>query len=406
MLRNHGPTSTSILELELERMSNRSDEHAGKGATIALCHEWLRFRHGSEKTFEQMAKVFPDADIFSLTYNPKAGLDFPGRQVNTTFLDRIAPLKDRHAVQLPMMPLAWRYATRKRYDLVVSSSHACAKGFWPGRSALHLCYCYTPMRYVWLSDLDRRRRPNPISRIGERAFRWWDLHSVGWVDQFAAISNEVARRIDCYYSRPARVIYPPVATDFYTPGDPSEKKDFVLVVSRLVPYKRLDLAIRSSAAVGSPLVIAGWGPQEAALRDLAGSVGARVEFITNPTDLMLRDLFRSARLTVFPAEEDFGIVAVESQACGTPVVALGRGGSLETVVDGVTGVHISEQTTEDLVDGIKVVYDTDMNPEDCRSNAQRFSTENFQRQFKEWVESAAAEAGIDLSLAGEETPAH
>ncbi|HEX2150277.1 MAG TPA: glycosyltransferase [Actinomycetota bacterium] len=348
-----------------------------------------------------MAEVFPQADLYSLTMNPESGLDFGGRQVTTTFLDRIAPLKDRHALQLPMMPLAWRYATRRRYDVVVSSSHACAKGFWPGRSALHLCYCYTPMRYVWLSDLDRRKRPDPITRAGEKVLRAWDLRSVGWVDEFAGISNEVVKRIERYYHRPARLIFPPVDTDFYTPGDPSDKKDFALAVSRLVPYKRLDLAIRACAAVGSPLVIAGWGPQEVQLRELAAEVRAQVEFVTNPTDEMLRDLYRTARVSLFPAEEDFGIVAVESQACGTPVVALGRAGSLDTVVDGVTGAHIAEQTVGEMVAGIKRVFDGQMSAADCRSNAERFSAANFRTEFGEWVSSAAARAGFDLRFNGE-----
>ncbi|MEX2553221.1 MAG: glycosyltransferase [Actinomycetota bacterium] len=297
------------------------------------------------------------------------------------------------------MPVAWRYASRRSYDVVVSSSHACAKGFWPGRRALHLCYCYTPMRYVWLSSLDRRREPDPITLLGERVLRSWDLRSVEWVDEFAAISNAVRNRIEYIYHRPSRVIHPPVDTDFYTPGDSSERRDFAVAVSRLVPYKRLDLAVRACRAMNMPLKVAGWGPEEAALRSLAGSIGADVEFITAPTDEMLRDLFRSARLSLFPAEEDFGIVAVESQACGTPVVALGRGGSLDTVVDGETGVHVAEQTAEDMAEGIKAVLDGSMLPESCRRNAERFSTATFRREFGDWVQAAAAKAGIELSSA-------
>jgi glycosyltransferase involved in cell wall biosynthesis len=365
--------------------------------TIALCHEWLRFRHGSEKTFEQMAQVFPQADLYSLTFNRASGLTFGGRQITTTFLDRIPLLQNRHALQLPMMPLAWRYASRHSYDVVVSSSHACAKGFWPGREALHLCYCYTPMRYVWLSNLDRRRKPDPITFLGQRVLRSWDLYSTRWVDEFAAISNAVKGRIEHIYHRPARVIYPPVDTDFYTPGDASAKKDIAIAVSRLVPYKRLDLAIRACRTLGIPLTIAGWGPQEGALRQLAQSLGAEVEFITYPTDQMLRELFRSARLSLFPAEEDFGIVAVESQACGTPVVALGRGGSLDTVVDRVTGVHVVEQTAEDLAAGMQAVLDGSMLVETCRHNAERFSIASFQREFRDWVHVAAARAGIELA---------
>ena len=373
---------------------------AGPEPSLALCHEWLRYPHGSEKTFMQMARVFPAADLYALTMSAPGGLDFGGRRVATTFLDRIPPLRDRHALQLPLMPLAWRYATRRRYQVVVTSSHACAKGFRPGRRALHLCYCYTPMRYVWTPDLDRRKRANPLTRVGEAALKRWDLKSVGWVDEFAAISHYVKARIERFYSRPARVIYPPVDTDFYTPGDPSNRRDFAVAVARLVPYKRMDLAIRACRDTGVPLRIAGWGPQEAELRDLAENIGADVRFVTNPTDEQLRELYRSARVCLFPAEEDFGIVPVEAQACGTPVVALGRGGSLETVADGITGAHIAAQTAEDLAAGMQAVFDAGISAEACRQNAERFSQATFHQQFAAWVCSAAEAAGIDLRANG------
>ncbi|HEX2178618.1 MAG TPA: glycosyltransferase [Actinomycetota bacterium] len=362
------------------------------GHRIALAHEWLRFRHGSEKTFEQMARVFPDADLYALTMNPDSGLDFGGRRVRTTALDRVGPLRDRHALQLPLMPLAWRYATRAEYDVVVTSSHACAKGFRPGRTALHLCYCYTPMRYVWLADLDRRKDPDPVTRLGQRIFRAWDLRSAGWVDEFAAISNEVRERIERIYQRPARVIFPPVDTGFYTPGEGAAQGEFALAVSRLVPYKRLDLAIRACHRLRIPLKVAGWGPQEAALGALAAELGAEVEFFTSPSDEQLRELYRAAQVCLFPAEEDFGIVAVEAQACGTPVVALGRGGSLDTVVDRVTGVHIPDQSTEALTAGIRTALELRVDPQACRAHAERFSEGNFRRAFEGWVTGAAAGA--------------
>lgn len=360
-------------------------QDTGTAAEIALCHEWLRYRHGSEKTFEQMASVFPEADLYSLTWNRGAGLEFGGREVKTTFLDRVAPLRNRHALQLPLMPLAWRLASRRSYDVVVTSSHACDKGFWPGRRALHLCYCYTPMRYVWLADMDRRKKSGPLTRAGQRAFRAWDLHSVEWVDDFAAISNEVKDRIERIYHREARVIFPPVDTGFYTPGDTSERADCAVAVSRLVPYKRLDLAIRACHELRIPLTVAGWGPQEAELRRLAGELGADVKFVIDPGDQTLRDLYRTARVCLFPAEEDFGIVAVEAQACGTPVVALGRGGSLDTVIDGVTGAYIAEQSTEELTAGVKTVLEGGLSAAACRTSAERFSADRFRREFHDWV---------------------
>jgi glycosyltransferase involved in cell wall biosynthesis len=361
---------------------------------MALCHEWLHDRHGSEKTFEQMAKTFPDADLYALTFNPSSGMGFDGRSVATTFLDRAGPLRSRRALLLPLMPLAWRLASRQPYDVVVSSSHACAKGFWPGRRALHLCYCYTPMRYVWLPELDRRRRSGPVSTLGRKVLRRWDLESVKWVDDFAVISTAVKERVERIYSRPARVIHPPVDTEFYTPGSDADRKDFAVAVSRFVPYKRLDLAVRACRVAGLPLVVAGAGPEEAALRELARDLGAEVEFAIDPADEAIRDLFRSARVCLFPAEEDFGIVAVESQACGTPVVALGRGGSLDTVMHGLTGVHVAEQSVHELTAGIDAVVQGGFSPQDCRGNAERFSIHRFRQELRDWVAGRAAEAGL------------
>jgi glycosyltransferase involved in cell wall biosynthesis len=380
------------------RISTENDDSdPGSAPRMAVCHEWLNARHGSEKTFEQIAKTFPEADLFALTFNPSAGLDFESRPIARTFLDRTGPLKSRRQLVLPLMPLAWRLASREPYDIVVSSSHACAKGFWPGRRALHLCYCYTPMRYVWLPELDRRRRSGVLTGFGRAAMRQWDLRSLEWVDSFAAISNEVRARVERFYSRSARVIHPPVDTAFYTPGDGGANNDLAVAVSRFIPYKRLDLAIRACRQVGLKLVLAGAGPQEAALRDMASELKAEVEFSIDPTDETIRNLYRSAKVCLFPAEEDFGIVAVEAQACGTPVVALGRGGSLDTVVDGVTGVHIAEQSVGDLIAGIEAVLGGDLSPEHCRRHAERFAVPRFRRELRDWVAEEAAEAGWELA---------
>jgi glycosyltransferase involved in cell wall biosynthesis len=357
---------------------------------IALCHEWLSGRSGSEKTFEIMAQEFPRADLFSLTWNRSANFDFGGRSVKTTALDRIAPLRGRMALQLPLMPLAWRYASRREYDVVVTSSHACSKGFYPGRQAIHLCYCYTPMRYLWLSDIDIRiRRGDRLTAPVSSALKSWDRRSAGWVDEFAGISHAVKDRIEDVYSRPARVIHPPVATDFYTPGEDAGREDFVLAVSRMVPYKRLELAIRAAGIAGIRLVIAGTGPQERQLRQIAEDLSHPVEFVISPDDAALRELYRTARAVIFPPEEDFGIVPVEAQACGTPVVALGRGGTLDTVVDGVTGVLAPEQSAESFADGLKKVLDGSIRSADCVANAGRFSQSQFRKNFRNWVEQAA-----------------
>lgn len=336
-----------------------------------------------------MAQEFPGADLYALTWNRSASFSLGAREVTTTFLDRIGFLRGRNALQLPFMPLAWRWASRRHYDVVVTSSHACSKGFWPGRHSLHLCYCYTPMRYLWMAGIDIRHRGAGLTAPVSRALKYWDKNAAGWVDEFAAISHAVQERIRQVYSRTARVIHPPVATEFYTPDTGVSRRDFVLAVSRMVPYKRLDLAIQASRLAGIPLVIAGSGPQERQLRALAGSLQHRVEFVISPDDATLRHLYRSCRALIFPPEEDFGMVPVEAQACGTPVVALGKGGTLDTVVHGSTGVLIEKQDAQLFANGLATVLCGRFSAERCRDNAGQFSTLRFREIFREWVMEAA-----------------
>lgn len=370
-------------------------------AAVALCHEWLEQRTGSEKTFEAIAEAFPEADLFALTRDPSVPFQLGGRTPATTLVDRLTPLRGRRQLQLPLMPLAWRYATRRRYDVVVTSSHACAKGFRPGRNALHLCYCYTPMRYVWLTDVDRRIRggavPARATALPLAALREWDRRSAAWVDEFAAISRSVKTRVERFYGRPARVIHPPVDTGYFTPGPEEERGSFLLAVSRMVAYKRLDLAIDAAARLRVPLIVAGSGEEEGRLRSHAAAAGAAVTFVIRPDDDALRRLYRTARALVFPSVEDFGIVPVEAQACGTPVVALADGGSLDTVVDGRTGVLVEAQDAAELAKGIERVLASPPRPSACRAHAETFSRARFVVEVREWVAKAAAARGIELA---------
>jgi glycosyltransferase involved in cell wall biosynthesis len=362
---------------------------------IALCHEWLGSRRGSEKTFEAMAKALPRADLFALTRDPRASFDLGGRTPRTTFLDRPS-LRDRRQLVLPLMPLAWRCASRERYDLVVTSSHACVKGFWPGRAAVHLSYCYTPMRYVWLPEVDRRTRvAGAVTALPRVVLRQWDRRAVPWVDEFAAISSVVQSRIERFYGRPSEVIHPPVDTEFFTPSSESEgrgREDFVLAVSQMLPYKRLDLAIRACHALRQPLVVAGRGREEGHLR---------ARFVGAPDDEALRELYRSARALVFPGHEDFGIVLAEAQACGTPVVAFGEGGSRDIVLPGETGTLVPSQDVTAFRAALEATLAAPPSPADCRRNAERFGVEVFRRRFLAWVESAAARHGLTFTLAAE-----
>ena len=355
-------------------------------------------RRGSEKTFEVMARAFPSADLFAMTIDRSVPFELDGRPVHTTLLDRMGPLKNRRDLQLPLMPLAWRYATRQRYDIVLTSSHACAKGFWPGRDALHLSYCYTPMRYAWLPALDERRHRGRTTLAAERAMRRWDARAAAWVDEFAGISSAVVERIERFYGRRARLIHPPVDTTYFSPATGAGGTvDFALVVSRLVPYKRVDLAIRACHRIAMPLVIAGSGPDEARLRALSTRLGSSVRFVGSPQDDELRDLYRQADVLVFCGEEDFGIVMVEALACGTPVVALGRGGSLDIVVHGRTGALVEGEDADAMADAIASTVGADIDPTACRTQAERFSTARFLAELDGWVAGNASSRGLTVA---------
>jgi glycosyltransferase involved in cell wall biosynthesis len=352
---------------------------------VAIAHEWLSARAGSEKTFEAMACALPDADLYALSATPNVPFNFGGRRVHTSFLDK-PWIRDRRDVTLPMMPLAWRYlGARATYDMVVTSSHACVKGFRPGRDAPHLCYVHSPMRYAWLPDLDERARPTRLRGYALRAMKHWDSHSTSWVDHFACNSHAVRRRIREFYDRDATVIHPPVDTDFYTLSAGGQRQEFALVVSRLVPYKRVDLAIRACELADIPLVIAGTGPDARRLADLARRSTVEVKLVGAQPDSELRSLYRRALALVFPAEEDFGIIPVEAQACGTPVVALAKGGTLETVAHGFTGELVEEATPTLFADALTRIVARGSEPRACRMNALRFSRQRFIDDFRAWA---------------------
>lgn len=355
---------------------------------LAIAHEWVQARAGSEKTFEALAQLFPNADLFALTVNKHIDLNVGNRSIQTTALDRMPVLRSHRSVSLPLMPAAWRYATKREFDVVISSSHACSKGFRPARAAVHLCYCHTPMRYAWEADLDRRMRlPALLASPMKGALRRWDRRSARWVDSFAANSYEVRDRIRRHYGRDAVVIPPPVDTEFFTPST-QRRGEYLLAVSRWIPYKRLDLAICVAAKVHIPLVIAGEGPLGSPLRKLADKVHpGGVTFVQAPTDEDLRDLYRFALALVFPAHEDFGIIPVESQSCGTPVVGLAAGGILDSVKDGSTGVLVPNQSVEALAEGVRAAIALGDVSKACREQAAYFSRSRFEARVTDWCRS-------------------
>jgi len=306
-------------------------------------------------------------------------------------VQRLPRVKRFYRHYLPLFPTAIEQFSFDRFDLVVSVSHCCAKSIvHPGR-VRHLCYCLTPMRYAW-DQFDAYFGPDRLGRVGSRLVRpvmarlaRWDRDTAGRADRYVAISHYVAGRIRRYYNREATVVYPPVDTGFFHPGAATPER-FALVVSALVPYKRIDLAIAACRLAGVPLKIAGDGPEREVLQREAGP---DVQFLGHQSNEDIRDLYRRAAVTLLPGEEDFGIAPLEAQACGRPVVALGRGGAVETVVPGRTGFLVNDPSAAAVAEAIARAADTRFDAGEIRSHAERFGRERFVREISALVEGAS-----------------
>jgi len=348
---------------------------------VAIVHYWLLNMRGGEKVVEALCRMFPDADIFTLFYDPDSVSPvIRSHRVRASFLQ---PLRRHYRSLLPLMPIALENFDLRGYDLVISSESGPAKGVVLPSTARHVCYCHTPMRYLW--DLYPAYRAEWTRSRWKRAFipplanylRLWDFASAARVDDFIANSENVRRRIWKTYRREALVIPPPVAVEsFYS--KPSE--DYYLIVAELVPYKRVDSAIRVFANNGRRLRIAGDGPEFRALRH---SAPGNIEFCGRVTDQQLRELYARCRAFVMPAEEDFGITAIEALASGKPVIALAKGGALETVPisDPLGGILYAGATDQSLQDAIEVWdrYETQVSPQALQSYATRFSEAEFSK---------------------------
>jgi glycosyltransferase involved in cell wall biosynthesis len=352
----------------------------------AIVHEWIGSRAGSELVFEAIARCMPTAELIALSASPGVELDLGGRQLTTTSLDR-AFLRNRRSLTLPLMPLAWRLAARnKKFETVVVSHHAAAIQYARHCEAERcLAYVHTPGRYVWTPELDGRgssRLLQPARGVLQRN----DLKALAAIDSIAANSVEVARRIQRHWNREAHVIHPPVNTRFFSAiaeTKPGPEQGYILGVSRFIPYKRLDLVIDTGEQLGMPVVIAGAGPGEGELRAHAERRRIPVSFRIHPTDSELRDLYRNAACLVFPVHEDFGIVPVEAQAAGTPVVGIRAGGVLETVDHGSTGVLVADLTASALAQGVR--DSAGISAEACRRWAAQFSSERFEAEVIDWI---------------------
>jgi glycosyltransferase involved in cell wall biosynthesis len=368
---------------------------------VVLVHDWLAGMRGGEKVLAELCALFPEAPVYTLVRREgSVAAAIEAHPIRTSFLQRLPFARSHYRYYLPLFPLAARaLRIEDPADVVVSSSHAAAKAVVPPPGALHVCYCHSPMRYVWdeRGDYFKFGGSRHARRLGLAPFgawlRRWDRRASERVDLFVANSEYVKGRVRAAYGRHAVVVYPPVDTEFFTPAS-AERDDSGLVVSALVPYKRVDLAVRAFSRAGRRLRVVGTGTERRALERAAGPT---VEFLGAVTDVRLRELYRTAGALVFPGREDFGIVPVEAQACGLPVVALGEGGALETVRDGATGVHFFEQSEDALLDALARLDATELDPAALRANAERFGAERFRRDMLDVVESVA---GLDRGAEG------
>jgi glycosyltransferase involved in cell wall biosynthesis len=355
-------------------------------------HEYLIDYGGAEQVLKGFLEIWPNSPIFTLIYDKEGNCKdiINSTKVIGSFLNKFPYARRKHRAYLPLMPLAIEQLDLSGYDVVISESHAIAKGVITGPDQLHIGYIHTPIRYAWdmqeaylkQAGLDKGLR-SFITRALLHYLRIWDMRTVAGVDYYIANSNFVARRIMKLYKREAEVIYPPVNVDRFSLG--KEKEDFYITISRLVSYKKVDLIVRAfNRLPGRDLVIIGDGPEIKSLKKIASS---NITFMGFQPESVIEDMLKRAKAFVYAAEEDFGIVPVEAQACGTPVIAYGKGGVLETVVEGETGFFFEEQNETVLIEAINAFEGSaSLDPDVIRQNAERFNKARFLREMKSFVE--------------------
>ena len=356
---------------------------------VALVHDWLTGMRGGEKVLEAIASLFPEAPIYTLFHFPgSVSQALESHPVRTSFLQRAPGLRQRYRSYHPLFPVAIEELDLTGYDLVISSSHCVAKGVIPSPDAFHLCYCHTPMRYAW--DQEHAyfpRRDGAVARLRSlalTALRSWDVASAARVNQFVANSSFVARRIRSYYGRDAEVLHPPVDVEYFTPGQ-ARDEGYCLMVSALAPYKRVDLAIAACDRAGIELRIVGEGPERERLEELAGP---RTRFLGSVEPRRLRDLYRGARLFLQPGVEDFGIACVEALACGTPVVAVAKGGVLDIVEEGRHGLLYPDWGgPSDVAEAVDKALGMEFNTLDLRRRAESFAADGFTSRLRALLSS-------------------
>ncbi|WP_341367380.1 glycosyltransferase [Yoonia sp. BS5-3] len=360
---------------------------------VALVHYWLVGMRGGERVLEEMLRLYPDADIFTHVVDPdQISPLLASRPITQTSIAKLPGAKRHYQKYLSLMPRALEELDLSAYDLVLSSESGPAKGVVASPDATHLCYCHSPMRYIWDHYPAYRAGLGPLkryyfSRLAHR-LRTWDVTSAARVDHFVANSRFIAGRIHRAWGRDASVVHPPVDLEKYRLA-PERPRDYYLFVSQLVAYKRADIAMEAFRGLDLPLKVVGQGAEFAAL---SRSAPSNVEMLGRVDDAALADLYRGARALVFPAEEDFGIVPVEAMACGTPVIAYGRGGALDSIKDGVTGRFFAEQSVDALREAV-LAFDAErdaFDPQLIAKHAHGFGAARFRKELSAVIDAVRA----------------
>ena len=358
------------------------DEIPHNKLDVALVHDWLNQQGGAENVLLELHRMYPDSPIHTSFYDPTlVDSAFGQLDIRTTWMQRLPLWRKNHQALMPLYPFAFGTTKIKTSNVVVSNCSAFCKGVRIPKGALHICYCLTPTRFLWNPEnyLAGEQAPAAARVVLPsllKLARRWDYRAAQQVSQFVAISNAVAERIQKFYGRSSMVVHPPVDTDRFAPT--SHVDEHFLIVSRLVPYKRIDLAVQTCTELGLPLKIIGTGRAEKNLRSLAGTT---VSFVGRLPDHEVSDEMSRCRALLFPGEEDFGITPVEAQAAGRPVVAFAAGGALDTVIEGETGILFSEQTVASMGTALTRMQSAKFSSERLLANAQRFSIENFRHAF-------------------------
>jgi glycosyltransferase involved in cell wall biosynthesis len=359
---------------------------------VAIIHYWLVGMRGGEKVIEALCEMYPQADIFTHVYVPEMVSDrIREHRIIPTFINSLPRASKMYKTYLPLMPLALEQLDLRGYDLIISSESGPAKGIIAPSDAVHVCYCHTPMRYIWNMYHDYRNSAGRVARLMmpplTHYLRMWDVTSAARVDSFVANSATVARRIHRYYGAPSVVIHPPVDTGAFSIAAPSELDEYYLMAGELVSYKRPDLAVRAFNEMKLKLVVIGGGEMLDEIRRLAGPTVTVLG--SQPFDV-LKQHYARCRALIFPGEEDFGMVPVEAMASGRPVVAFGRGGATETVATGVSGVFFAEQSVEAISSAVRSLADIEIDPEKIAAHAYQFGRDQFFQKMRAHIDGLLA----------------